>query len=182
MFILVSFMSCGYEWSVINVEWGLWTDQSSWSRAVARPVERAAVCMLFLQSAVNPLVYGVMNRNFREVFKNLFRFGTSRRWTAAHLLVRLSELAHSSSLKKKFIIVLQNVYLTYKFCWSNDTWACNTFCMPMTQYYVSWAGRQIRVTRSTPVLHTFFPHRFVYINSRGFLMASVYLAMSILWR
>jgi len=31
------------------------------------------------QSAVNPLVYGVMNRNFREVFKNLLRFGAARR-------------------------------------------------------------------------------------------------------
>ena len=44
-----------------------------------RPVERAAVCMLFLQSAINPLVYGVMNRNFREVFKNLLRVGVARR-------------------------------------------------------------------------------------------------------
>jgi len=42
---------------------------------VPRPVERGAVCMLFLQSAVNPLVYGVMNRNFREVFRNLLRLG-----------------------------------------------------------------------------------------------------------
>jgi len=54
------------------------TSHCRWS-LVARPVERAAVCMLFLQSAVNPLVYGVMNRNFREVFKNLLRYGASRR-------------------------------------------------------------------------------------------------------
>jgi len=46
---------------------------------IPRPVERAAVCMLFLQSAVNPLVYGVMNRNFREVFRNVYRFGATRR-------------------------------------------------------------------------------------------------------
>jgi len=32
-----------------------------------------------LQSAVNPLVYGVMNRNFREVFRNLMRFGATNR-------------------------------------------------------------------------------------------------------
>ena len=44
-----------------------------------RSLERAAVCMLFLQSAVNPLVYGVMNRNFREVFRNLLRVGAPRR-------------------------------------------------------------------------------------------------------
>ena len=50
-----------------------------WWLLITRPVERAAVCMLFLQSAVNPLVYGVMNRNFREVFKNLLRLGGGRR-------------------------------------------------------------------------------------------------------
>jgi len=49
------------------------------SLLTARPVERAAVCMLFLQSAINPLVYGVMNRNFREVCKNLFRDRAARR-------------------------------------------------------------------------------------------------------
>lgn len=46
---------------------------------IPRPVERAAVCMLFLQSAINPLIYGVMNRNFREVFRNLLRLGTAAR-------------------------------------------------------------------------------------------------------
>lgn len=37
-------------------------------------VDHVAVGMMFLQPALNPMIYGVMNRNFRDCFKKYITF------------------------------------------------------------------------------------------------------------
>ena len=52
--------------------------ETFWSVHEPMYVERAAVAMMYLQSAVNPIIYGLMNRNFRDGFKNLLKCKWSR--------------------------------------------------------------------------------------------------------
>ena len=39
---------------------------------IPRFLDRLTVYMVFLQSALNPIIYGLMNRNFREGFRSIF--------------------------------------------------------------------------------------------------------------
>lgn len=40
---------------------------------IPRSIDRLAVCMMFLQCAVNPILYGVMNKNFRGGFDSILK-------------------------------------------------------------------------------------------------------------
>lgn len=46
---------------------------------IAPAIDRLAVCVIFFQSAVNPIVYGVMNRNFRGGFDAILRCFAGRK-------------------------------------------------------------------------------------------------------
>lgn len=41
--------------------------------SIPRSIDRLAICMMFLQSAVNPILYGVMNKNFRSGFDGILK-------------------------------------------------------------------------------------------------------------
>ena len=37
-------------------------------------VNKMAVCMMYVQSAANPIIYGLMNRNFRDGYERILKW------------------------------------------------------------------------------------------------------------
>jgi len=69
LIVIVLFVVSWAPISLVNV-----FDTFDFGKHVVVSVDHAAVGMMFLQPALNPVVYGLMNRNFRDSFKKYIAF------------------------------------------------------------------------------------------------------------